>query len=366
MTAEYCTPLEVNEYLEWDIEVPNYPEETTLETVDDSGSLVSGSLIFLDHGKVIQDTLTLYYGADVDNVTALIVTTHYTFDESTAKITLTAAGATLIGTDNVYAKYKYNEYKKNSVILDLIRGMSNYMDSELDSINTTPELVEKEENVGKGAYNRIYRSRCLPVKVIKMTLTTTVTASETSFVVSDTTGLEVGDYVVIENEVIKIDSVDSVTELTVIRGQYGSTAVAHNSGLWMINYVVEISNSPIGFTPTWKLLKYRSQYDVDSDTGAVQLLHITAEERDDLGFEVYPLPSVFNRIRFTYKKGITSIPQDITNLCVLFVVREIMNSIIAKAHSGGINGFVPSTQERVDVSIERIMREHRKLLASYS
>lgn len=173
----YCTTLQVFEYLRWDKIIPNYPNSSTLETVDESGTLASGSVIYLDQIKIIDNTLTLSHGTTASSVTDLTETTHYTIDLSIGQITITASGASEIGTDNVYATYKYNNMITDAFCSDLIDRATKEINDRTKKKFGDLTLVTREEQVGKGSYGRLYRPKNLPVYIAKTQLNGAITTS---------------------------------------------------------------------------------------------------------------------------------------------------------------------------------------------
>jgi len=370
--TQYCTTKQVFEYLNWIKEQPEFVsgQTPTLEEVDTSGTLANGSVIYLDHNRVIDNTLVLSYGASAASVTTLTITTDYTIDLDKAKITITTAGATAIGANSVYAEYGYSEIDNrpginDSYISTLIDRAVALFDNEMNRSFQASVLVTREERVGKGRFARRYLPRQLPVLDVKMTLTTTVTDSDTTFVVNDTTGLTASDYITIGQEVASIDSVDSSTNLTVTRGALSSTAAAHTSGVFLVNVAVEVSTTPIGSTPTYRFLSYPEDFDIDSDTSYITFLHndITA---DGLFLGQYPEKNVPNRVRLSYNYGTSSVPSDIEMACISQVSRWLVSSSIAKGLSEGQDGFTPTAQEVLSEDILMILKQHKLLLADYS
>ncbi len=361
--TQYATTLQVFEYLNWVLEMPNYPVTTTLETIDDSGTLVDGSKIYLDNGKVIDGTQTISYGSDANNVTALTETTDYTIDNDKACITINATGAAKISTASVFGEYKYNNYVTDSFVSDLIDRASAEIEEKTLQAWDNLTVVSKEEHIGKGPYNRLYKPRKLPPLVLKPTLSSAVaTTTATTFQISDTTDIEVNDLLTVNNEVVSVTSVTSATEIEVSRGIEGSTASTHNADDWLINMMVQISNTQVGTDPTWNTLGFRNDFDTDSDTGAVQLLHVNSEDRDELSSNLYPPQSVFNRLRMTYKYGTSTVPVDLQDLTIMMVAYKLMSSAISKSLPEGIDGFSPTAQQELKRDIKDKLNEYRSLL----
>jgi len=370
--TQYCSTLQVFEYLNWIKEQPEFISGSSpvLEEVDTSGTLSNGSIIYLDYNKVINNTLTLSFGASAASVTALTITTDYTIDLDKAKVTITTAGATAIGANNVYAEYNYSNIDNRPGISDsfvstMIDRSVALFDNIMNRSFQTSVLVTREERIGKGKFARKYLPFNLKVLPVKMTLTTTVDDSQTDFVTSTNTGLTAGDFITIENEVISVDSVDSSTTLTVTRGALGSTGAAHTSTAPMVNAAIEVSTTPLGSIPSYSVLAYPSDFDIDSDTSYFTLLHndITAE---GLFIGQFPEKNVPNRVRLSYNYGATSVPTDIEQACISQVARWLVSSSIAKGLSEGQDGFTPTAQEVLSEDILAILKQHTLLLADGS
>ena len=127
MTAQYVNTLDVFNYLRCVNEIPNYPDTTTPEEVDATGSLGVGSAIFLDNRFIIDNTLTLSKGANNIDLTSLTETTDYTINLDNGKIVM---ASTAVGTDNVYAEYKSSLMTSDSDMLNRIQRASDEIHNE--------------------------------------------------------------------------------------------------------------------------------------------------------------------------------------------------------------------------------------------
>lgn len=360
MTA-YATTQEVLDFLSWSKQIPNYPTSSTPETVDDSGAVVTA--IYLDQKNIIDSSYTLSQGAISTTATDLTETTHYTLDKDTGAITLTTAGKTAIGSRNVYATYKYNDFVSESVLSDRIDRATTDINELTSSIFGELAWVEREEHIGKGAFARIYRILSFPIHSIRTQLTEDLTATITAVGVDSTTGIAADDYLSLGSEVLKVVAVTDTTTLEVSRGALDSTAATHSDDDWTINAAVEISNSPIGSDPDWNFMTFREDYDIDDDTGAVQLLHVRAEDKDDLATDVYPPHRVMNRFRVTYKRGTSSVPNVIKRACILRVAHDLTLSGIARSIPEGRDGFDPGAQAELLKESNRLLKKHKVLKA---
>jgi hypothetical protein len=358
MTAtQYCSVQEVLDFLNYTREVPDYDNQSsTNETL--SGTTSTG--YFLAHNKVISNSYNFYTGT---GTTLLTETTDYAFDKDKGFLTLTASGTSAVGVNSVYGAYKYNVNFKDSMISSTIDSNTVLIDSILHMTYQTPTVVVREENPGKGAYYRMYSLDKFPKLPYIGQLANAITASSTTALLYDVTGLMDGDYITCESDVMLISDVDTTTNIiTFSRSELNSTAAIHAADVFLCNYVVEIANTPLGGQPLWHTLGFRNNFDVDKISGNVQLLHVNAEDKDALASDLYPPQRIFNRIRVTYKYGANSVPNDIKRLAILMTVRQLYQAQIANAISRGINGFKPEGMSLIDKEIKELIRQNIRLM----
>ncbi len=125
MTTTYCSTEDVHKFLHTYITVPTVNSSTPEEVGEGDGST---TVFYLDNRNVIAGTYTLYHAASwSESATELTETTHYTINKDDGKITLTASGVTEVGTDKIYAKYKYANVS-DSYVADLINAKEDEID----------------------------------------------------------------------------------------------------------------------------------------------------------------------------------------------------------------------------------------------
>lgn len=368
--TQYATTLEVIEALNWWEEVPSYNNaETTPETVDTSGSLSNGSIIYLDKPPVIDDTLTLSHGSSATSLTALTETTHYTIDLDTGKITITSAGASEIGSDNVYATYKYISVDGNRNITDSY--ISRLIDTATDQIDkftyrtwqsTSTKL--RERLFGKGQFDRLYRTHNLPVNFYEDTLSSAITdTTGTTFTVSSTTGLSADDYLAIGQEVIQVTSITNTTTFEASRGQLDSTASTHSSGDYVVNVIVEVSTTPLGSTPTYNYLTFLDDWSFNDRTNSITLLHNEITD-EGLYIGLYPQNGTPDRVRITYRYGADSVDDTIREACVSMVSSYLVSRGVARSNVTGAEQIsVAVGKEMLTQDIKDLLRTYRIMLA---
>jgi len=370
MTA-YCTTKEVIEFLGLDASIPDY--DGNAGSGNDPEEIISASgastatTFYTDKTRVIDDTYTFSYGASqTASQTNLTETTHYTYNKDTGAFLLNSAGFIAVGSNGVYSVYKYiqsgSKYT-DSVISDIIDRKTAFIDKETYQSWQTTALSLQEEHAGRGGSDRLYRVDNQPVIFIRSRLNGDVTDSDVTFVVDDTTGFTAGDYLTVDSEVVLVDAVVDSTDLTVTRAQYGTMAASHVDEARLCNVVVESSNASEGFSPSFKVLSFDDEFEI-SDTGAVQVLHIDAFGSQIPGLDVYPARHIFNRLKVTYRSGMSTVPEDVNNLCILMVAKEMFASQVLNALSRGTDGFKTDGIRHVDDEIKRLLNKLRLLLTS--
>ena len=104
----YATTLELAEFMHIDSKIPNPDIVADTRSPENVGTGDETNLkFFLDHAFILNDSYTISYGADEDNLTDLTETTHYTLDKDLGKLLLTTDGRTAVGTDDIFAAYSY-------------------------------------------------------------------------------------------------------------------------------------------------------------------------------------------------------------------------------------------------------------------
>ena len=379
-TSNYATTAEVFDYLNLSLDIPAFVSGSTPlpEIVDDSSTLVTASLVYLDQNRIINDTVTLSRGTSITALSPLTKDTDYTINLDTGEVSLTDTGRyhLNIGDGILYGEYKYNTFVKDSVMNDMIERASRWIDRETHQSFGTSYLVTREEQTGKGAFDRLYRGMNLPIMIAKTQLdgdirtgtaftAVAVSTATTAITVSDVFGFTPGDLITIGREPMQIDEIDVANKQFIVdRTHFGTANLAdHSDNDWVVNMVFEISNTPVGSKPTYNILEFRKRYDVDSDTGAVQLLHIRADDRDDLSPDVFPLNEIFNRTRISYRYGNDTIPPDLTKATILVTARDMMDSTLSRSIPLGIDGFQPGGIDRIEGSITKLINKFRRLLS---
>jgi len=361
--TEYATTEELSEYMHMIGELPNpsiVGDDRSIETVgvgDDSATR-----FFVDHAFIISSTYTFYYGATeaVALGQALTETTHYTIDKDLGILTLTTTGVSLIGTDNIYVAYSYNNLGfKDSFLQDTLNRSADWFDDETNNHfalgdEATPNYnqVSDEKHLGQGRFNRDYYTYDFPLPNVSTTLNGALTIGDTTITVVSTNGFPDSGYVLIDNEKVTYGSKASTTVFNVT-----AITAAHLDGAAVGSTIVELSTTMSGTAPTWNVLQEDVDFDLDINTGKVHIY------RDDIILSVVNQQSapfmVPNRVRFNYLFGNGTVPSNVKRATLMIAAMDLMHLAVRKAHVAGRNDFQP---DLIDVDkdwLARIIGEYK-------
>lgn len=323
--------------------IPNV-DTTTRENVGTGDNTLTR--FWLDNMGVLAGTYTLSYGASEASLTELTEDTHYTIDLSTSLITLTAGGVTALDTNILYAEYTYNILNlKDSLLADALSRAEDEIDNFtnnhfVDGTATTPSWNQHLNEVqdGKGFFDRNYFTlQKYPVPDVSTTLNGAVAADDTTITVVSTQGFPSSGSILVNGDKILYTGKTSTTFT-------GCTSVsAHDDGLAVKAYVIEISTTSPGGSITWDVLSEGTEFEFDRSTGRVHLYasggYVFGQYLDDT--EVPP-KGVANRVRVSYLSGVDSIPERVTKATLILASRDLMSLAVRKAHSSGLNSFNPN------------------------
>lgn len=219
---------------------------------------------------------------------------------------------------------------------------------------STPDYVKvtNEKHRGKGNYDRTYFTDKIPLPDVSTTVSgTAVTAADTTIYATSTSGFPATGIVGIEGDKV-IYTGKTATSFT------GCTGVssAHGTAKDIKPYVVEISTSQAGASPSWTILTEDIHYDMETDSGRIYVL------RDDFVMDVWSTtnpPKIPNRIRYTYIYGYDEIYPDIKRLCLMIASKDLMHTAVRKATGGGMNEFNPAMIDVDEAWINRTIEKYR-------
>jgi hypothetical protein len=225
----------------------------------------------------------------------------------------------------------------------------------VDGSTATPAYgaILDEKHDGKGLYDRSYFLEKFPIPALGAVVTgTAVVAADTTIYVDSTNGFPSSGVLGLESDKI------------VYTGKSGSAFTgcsgvlsAHGTAKYARPYVIEASSTEPGSEPVFVPLIEDLEFDIDKDTGRVEILKV---DWTGDAYSTYNIPRLVpNRFRASYLYGYSTIPSDMTKLCLLIASRDLMKSAVRKAHALGQNSFNPELINVDDVEIDNLLQHFK-------
>lgn len=321
---------------------------------------------YLDQLGVISSTITL-----LANDVAMTQTTDYTFDSDSSLITLTAAGVTSASGKSLTARYQYLQgdgtLTENYVTTLLTRmeyeveKMTDTVFADQTAVNPVYDAQVDEYHPGKGYTDDLYNTNQYPLVKLSTTVAQNYSGSGTSLVVTSSSGFPASGYLSIDGGYKVYYSAKSGNTLTVTP----ITASTISGGTAVRGEVVEVCTSPGGTTPVWTVLTGDTQYNIDYDTGQVQLLN-NWYVQDIWGLSLPP-DGISNRFRASYQQAYhypsqdcaipTEVPQVIYNLAA----HELSLKAVLKSNFSQANNFNPTALRQMLEDIMARVKEYKSM-----
>lgn len=364
---KYATPLQLASILGIKKDIPSWavaatPTNEAVGTGDNSNDT-----FYLDHQHIISDSYTLYA-----NSVAMTETTHYTLDKDTGKITLTAAGVTLLSTNALTAEYSYYGLAiDDSYVVQVLLRAETEVDRALNTTFTDGSVQnpsypsETEFKDSQGLWNRDVFAKHRPIIDVSSTLNENISASDTSLTVASGHGANfpASGTIIIGTEIITYGSVSGDVLQSLTRGVNDSTAAAHTAGAEIHTTVMELSAEEEGTAPTYTPLAWNSEMILaDADLGKLYIYLDTSRQTGTITASRLNIRSdIPRRIRLNYFYGHNTVPVDITRLTLLFAKKMLMADTVGSSIVQGRDEFRPEMMNADEIEIQRIVESRRIL-----
>lgn len=359
MALKYVTTLDFANVLNIKKDIPGWevgvnPSPELVGTGDGTATI-----FYLDQNNIISNTQSLFYGATSSVTTPLVESTHYAIELDKGKITLNTAGTTAVGTSNIYGEYSYPSLSlSDSYIQTVLERAESKVDNDADTVfadgtTATPSYLQQsnEKQEGKGGSNRDYYSNKYPIVNLSTELSATAATSATTYFVDSTKGFATAGIFGISSDKITYTGKNP----TAFTGCTGAIA-AHDSGSDVLSYVVEISSSAGGTTPSWAILQKDIDFDLNPDSGRINLFR--SDNILSSSTTSYPPQHTKNRFRMSYLSGWNTIPNLIKRAVLIAAKHMLVNDTMSRSLIQGRDEFRPSI-------IDAEKREYDDIIARY-
>lgn len=364
----YTTVLGLVRHLNALSTVPNM-SNTTNEVVGVGDN--STTKFWLDHIGVLDDNYTLYYGATPASITALTDVVHYTLDLETSEITLTATGKTTVGTNSIYARYKYNIFElSNDQLLRALQASENDMENMTDqvfadgtSLNPQYASIVNETAYCSLFYNpmradKVYDVTTPPIVELATTVNGAYTTGGVTLTLADSSGFPVAGTIYIGGNRVSYTA-KSGNNITV-----PATTPSIATGATVRGEIIELSREPEGNEPSYLVLDPDIEYQVDYHMGRIRLLDNAFYGELNADLLRFPESGI---ARFTYQSAWHDletdpvIPDAILECIYMMASKKLVQRMIKRAHIGGTDSFNPAALSSGDDEIDDIIMEYKQL-----
>ncbi len=352
---KYATPFMFGQALGIIKDIPSWdvaatPTNEAVGTGDNSATQ-----FFLDQKSVVSDSYILYADG-----AAMTETTHYDIDTDTGEITLTAAGVTLLSTNDLTAKYSYySNGMEDSYVQAVLSRAEAEVDKTLnttftDGTQTNPAYpVETEIQPSEGLWQRGIITKLKPLKDVVSALDGAITDSDTTISLDSAQGGEqfpTSGYIIIGSEVITYTGVSSDDLTGCSRGVLGTTAAAHSNEDAVHSTIVFRSDTIEGTAASWTIQPWQTHI-YANETGLIYKFK-------DASPDPLSRTGVGERIKIIYYYGNDTVPADITRLTIILAKRMLVQDNVSKAMIAGRNEFRPEMFNADEEEIRKIVSGH--------
>lgn len=339
---------------------------TTKETIG-TGNGVNATF-WLDRIGVIENTLVLYYGSAETTTTVLTETTHYTFDYDSSKITLTAAGITLLSTNNMYGVYSFHRKElSNNQLLDALNAaeqkvlrvteqtFANYTDANPGY----KKILNEQKYLGKSPQLKTFEMFYQPVVKLQTTVKTAFTLGDTNLELTSASGFPNTGTIYIDGNKVAYTSKSSNT--IIVPSTTPSIAIDKK----VRGEVIEVSKEVEGVDPSFTILNPDTDYIIDYLQGKVLLFDNAfwgeLNSTTTLRFEAnYIIRASY--MTAWYKEGSNPIiPRDVAEVVYKIAARKLEEDALTNAHIEGKDGISANDLGAADDEIAAILGDYKVL-----
>jgi len=347
-----------------DQSVPNRGQSTFPNKEEIGTGNGSTTKYYFDVGNVIEYSETLYYGAsEILATNTLTRTTHYSVDYDKGIITLTSAGVTLLSTNKLYGEYSFitRDNPTNTMITEALERAESELERDVrtvffDGTAATPDfdVQTNEIHEGQGYYLREYSLDEFPVYDATTTLNGAVSADDSTITVVSTNGFASSGTIAINTNKINYTGKTSTTFTGC------SNVLAHSDGETVTSFVFEASYDAEGNEPSWTVLEYLVDYDIDFEAGVVKIT-TSAALSDAILDDYFPPRTVWNRFRASYQSGYDSVPLDIVRCVHYMAGKELFGAQMLNSITRGTDGFNVEGFSTIQGWIDETIRDYKIL-----
>lgn len=349
--------------------IPNRQDQALEELGTGDNSLKD---FWLNKLGIIENEFTISHGTVSTSVTDLTLTTDYTLDLDNSKLILTSGGVTAVGTDKIFADYKYNIHQLlNSEMVEALTSAQEKIkrDTEQTFANFTdsdPSYRKVVDEIREGHFDiqdKVFDAYWQPIVRIQTTTNGAYTTGGTTITLTDASGLpNAGTIYIGENKVVY--TARTLNDLTILSS---TPSIADDATVR--GEVIEVSKEVEGNDPVYDVIVPEKEYEIDYLHGRIAPLRKAFFGELTNSDVIFPANY---KVRLTYfsawydKGSNPSVPQDIEEATNMIAAKKFVQRIIKKTHIEGQNNFNPNALNSGDDEIERILTHYKTLNVGHS
>lgn len=270
-------------------------ETLTKDQVDDVYYLAFKGLVEGSLSAVVND------GSN----TPLILTTDYTIDYAIPAITLTAAGIIKADDNDVKGKYKYFDLGLDKDYTEgLLTRAEGWVENECETVFAKQDedspvynFTNGEPLQGQGSIDNLYSVSNYCLVKLQTTVNGAYTTGSTEITLTDSTGFPSTGTIYIGGNEVSYTAINYTTHIITVPSTTPSivdTSVVRGE-------IIKVSNDGQGTVPTFTILTPGSDYEIDYDTGEIQLMNGLYNNYVGTASQFYvPQEGVQNRLQASY------------------------------------------------------------------
>lgn len=364
-TKGYATVQQIAEVVGIKVDIPSWQPGTTpsneaVGTGDDSETI-----FYLDQRNILDNTYTLFYGADATATDELIDVTDYAIESDTGKITLTSAGVTKLSTSKIFAKYSYSKNDmSNSYLTEVLNRAEIKVDNETnttftDGTATNPSYpVETEIQSSPGYFREQIIIDEKPLIDVVTTLDGDLAIDAETIPLATDTGSTYPSTgsIIIDSEVITYTGVstDSLTGCT--RGAMSTDAAIHLDLAPIHSTILFLSNTQEGTARVYTAQAWSTAMHA-TDTGLFYTYNQSVFNESQFPNRMTK-QDVSDRVKLIYYHGYDTIPEDITRLTLIFAKEMLLKDTIGSSLIAGRDSFQPGVMNTDSGESESIINSY--------
>jgi len=331
-------------------------------------------IFFFKNIGIIEGTYILYYGNDDLNLTLMVETTDYSVDLDSNRVTLTSAGKTAVGTNKIFAEYKYNrlgllnsemsnqlEFAEAKVLRDTEQNFANFTDADPGYKQIVDEIIQGPQSDDVlDSSQKVYEPYYNPLIDFETTTDGAFTLGDTTLTLTSGSGLPLSGTLYVDKNKVSYTG-RSTNDITV-----PNDTPSIDDGSVVRAEVLELSRGTEGSAPSYTVLEPGIDYKFDYFLGRFRILagglfNELVNSSDEVLRHDNTLIRLSYMSAYRVKGKDPEVPEDIELVTYEIAGKRSFQAIIQNKYIDGMDEFRPSFLKVADEDIESILIHYKSL-----